>query len=252
MIAAAPPKAARIVADALRQQILAGEYAPGDFLPSLDILLNEFGVSRPTMREALNQLEAGGLVRLRRGPGGGTQVRAPDTGEVVRALHALLQFERTSLVNVLEVRVVLEPTAARLASLRATAAELEELEHSLQRQKEPEVLENNNRWIEENYWFHSRIAYCAHNPVVRVLNDSLRDLILKAGHAASYTPTDRRRSIREHEEILRAVKARDGAGAEQALYVHLRHSIYVRKHIVEPADWGDALDKPRVKARRHD
>jgi DNA-binding GntR family transcriptional regulator len=58
--------------------------------------------------------------------------------------------------------------------------------------------------------------------------------------------------VLEHVDILNAIKARDGAGAEQALYKHLRHSIYVRKHIVEPGDWGDALDKPRVRERRRD
>jgi GntR family transcriptional repressor for pyruvate dehydrogenase complex len=236
-----PPKAARLAADRLKERILTGEYVPGDFLPTIDDLLIEFGISRPTMREALNLLEAGGLVRLRRGPGGGTVVRVPDNDEVVRALDALFRYERTTVAHLMEVRLVLEPAAARLAALRGTDEEFAELAQSIERQKSADLLQNDKRWFEENLAFHNKIGHMARNPVVRVLTDSLRELIRQAGSDASYTIGDRRRSIRYHVEIYKRLIARDAKGAEAAHRRHLNNSIYVRKHIVQPVDWGDAL-----------
>ena len=64
--AGVPPKAARLVADVLTERIVEGEYVPGDLLPSADELIAEFGISRPTLREALNRLESAGFVSLRR------------------------------------------------------------------------------------------------------------------------------------------------------------------------------------------
>ena len=139
--AGVPPKAARLVADVLTERIVEGEYVPGDLLPSADDLIAEFGISRPTLREALNRLESAGFVSLRRGPGGGARVRAPDQSEVVRALDALLRFEDTSPLHIMEVRLVLEPAAAAMAALRATDDELDELEANLIRQASSDIVD---------------------------------------------------------------------------------------------------------------
>jgi len=245
-----PMKAAQVVAEALKERILAGEYVPGDALPSADDLLAEFGVSRPTLREALNLLEGGGFVRLRRGPGGGASVRAPDNGEVVRALDALFRFGRTTPAHLMEVRVVLEPTAARLAALRATDDEVAQLRAILDRQSDADVLGDNGVWLESNLELHSQIARMSRNPVVRVLTESLRDLILSAAHGARFTVEDRAASVQQHRAIVDRIARRDAAGAERAHRDHLLDSIYVRNGIVEPAEWGERRCPSSVPGHR--
>ena len=80
------PKAARQISESLKERILSGEFPPGSYLPAAGELLEEFEVSRPTLREALNTLETDGLIRLRRGPNGGAIVQSPDNAAIIRAI----------------------------------------------------------------------------------------------------------------------------------------------------------------------
>lgn len=77
-----PPERARAIADVLLENILSGHYRNGDRLPSEADLCAHFGVSRPTLREALNRLGALGLVRSRRGAGGGAFITLPRLDEL--------------------------------------------------------------------------------------------------------------------------------------------------------------------------
>src|ERR1700732_3507284 len=103
------PKAARLVADGLRERILTKAWATGAHLPPVEALIEEFAVSRATLREALNILEAEGLVQLRRGPGGGATVTAPDGQAIMRSMGSLLRFEGTTVEEIMEVRLVVDP-----------------------------------------------------------------------------------------------------------------------------------------------
>ena len=73
-----PPHLAELVADTLRQQILNGTLTGGSLLAKQEDLLAEFGVSKPSLREAMRILEAEGLLRVRRGKLGGSVVRRPN------------------------------------------------------------------------------------------------------------------------------------------------------------------------------
>ena len=219
-----PPKAARLVADALTERIVDGEYNPGDLLPPANELTAEFGISRPTLREALNLLESAGFVSLRRGPGGGARVRAPDQSEVVRALDALLRYEQTSPLHIMEVRLLLEPAAAEMAALRATDEELEELEANLCRQASPEILDEPRLWFAEKLEFQSLIAKMTRNPVIRVLTDSLRALVIQANLEADYTFEARLLALQHQRQIIRRLRAREGKAAAAAAHRHLEQS----------------------------
>jgi GntR family transcriptional repressor for pyruvate dehydrogenase complex len=88
------PKAAQLVADAVRARILRGDLVPGDRLPSEAALTAQYGVSRPTLREALRLLEAQELLEMRRGARGGGVVRAPGTGPALEAIRLWLLLSR--------------------------------------------------------------------------------------------------------------------------------------------------------------
>ena len=72
------PKMAELIGDVLRRQIVHGDLKEGDALPSEAVLMEQFGVSRPTLREAFRVLESESLITIRRGAHGGARVKSPD------------------------------------------------------------------------------------------------------------------------------------------------------------------------------
>jgi GntR family transcriptional repressor for pyruvate dehydrogenase complex len=222
------PKAARMVAESLRERILTREVAIGAHLPSTDELLVEFGVSRATLREALNALESEGLVQLRRGPGGGAIVTAPDGLAIMRSLESLLRFEGTTVEQLMEVRVVVDPLAVRLAAEEADDDDLARIGGSVERQRRRDVLESHEAWFRENLYFHWAIAAASHNPLVRVLSESLHNIVLAGGLPIQFPVAERRRSVADHAAIYELLVARDAEGAGLRLQRHLERSLYLR------------------------
>lgn len=235
------PKAARLVAETLRERILANDYETGSHLPAAEELIAEFGVSRATLREALNVLESEGLVRLRRGPGGGAIVTAPDGLSIMRSLESLLRFEGTTVEEVMEVRLVVDPLAARLAAECADDADLERVKASIARQREQGVLDSHESWFEENLYFHWAIAAASHNPLVRVLSETLHNIVLTGGLRVEMSPAERLRSVDDHEAIYERLVARDPDGAATRIHEHLDRSLYLRDLFLG----GAAPDAPR-------
>ena len=120
----------------LRRQIVLGELKEGDQLSPESVLMEEFGVSRPTLREAFRILEAEGAIMVRRGVRGGARVQVPDITVAARQIGLLLQYRGALLSDVYEVRAVLEPAAARMAAKRRTSADLARLQEALDRHRE--------------------------------------------------------------------------------------------------------------------
>jgi len=101
------------IADELRGLIVSGELCEGDSLGHEPDLVERFGVSRPSLREALRILEAEGLVTVVRGVRGGVVVHQPDERMTARTAALVLQSRNVSLSDVFEARGLLEPVAAR-------------------------------------------------------------------------------------------------------------------------------------------
>ena len=102
------PKAGEMVAAQLRRQIVLGELKEGDQLPPESVLMEQFGVSRPTLREAFRILEAEGAIAVRRGVRGGARVQVPGISVAARHIGLLLQYRGALLSDVYEARAVLE------------------------------------------------------------------------------------------------------------------------------------------------
>jgi GntR family transcriptional repressor for pyruvate dehydrogenase complex len=114
------PKTAELIASHLRGQIVRGELPTGQTLPSEGALMETFGVSRPTLREAFRILETESLINVRRGSRGGARVVAPDVAVAARYVGLLLQVTRTTIADVQQARMVIEPAAAGLLASRRT------------------------------------------------------------------------------------------------------------------------------------
>src|SRR5215468_80799 len=108
------PKTSELIAAQLRRQIVRGTVKPGDKLPPETRLMGQFGVSRPTIREAFRILEAERLIIVRPGSRGGAQVMPPDPTVAARYFGLLLQLAGATIVDVYEARKVAEPACAGL------------------------------------------------------------------------------------------------------------------------------------------
>ncbi len=112
------PKTAELVATRIRRQIVLGELEQGDALPSESMLMEEFDISRPTLREAFRILESEGLITIRRGARGGARAQQPSTDVAARYAGLVLQHRGATLADVLDARVIVEAPAARMLASR--------------------------------------------------------------------------------------------------------------------------------------
>ena len=110
------PKTAELVAAHVRKQIVRGDLRQGDALPTETALMEEYSISRPTLREAFRILESEGLIIVRRGARGGARVLEPSPDAAARYAGLVLQHRGTTLLDVLDVRVMVEAPAARLVA----------------------------------------------------------------------------------------------------------------------------------------
>jgi len=115
------------MAAALRHEIAIGAYPPGSELPSEARLLERFGVSRPSAREALRVLESEGLIRISRGARGGAKVLLPEWRTLASYVALSLQMREVRLRDLVEMLAVYEPMAVRAITARRDRAALGEL-----------------------------------------------------------------------------------------------------------------------------
>jgi GntR family transcriptional regulator, transcriptional repressor for pyruvate dehydrogenase complex len=114
------PKTAELVARRLRRMVVDGLLKDGDFLPHEAELMTHFGVSRPTLREAVRVLESERLVEVRRGSRTGARVRVPGSEIIARPAGLILELSGATLADVLIAREAFEPLAAKLLAENGT------------------------------------------------------------------------------------------------------------------------------------
>src|ERR1700736_2031426 len=169
------PKAGEMVASQLRRQIVLGELKEGDQLPPESVLMEQFGVSRPTLREAFRILEAEGAITVRRGVGGGGGGGRPTRGCPPRHIGLLLQYRGALLSDVYEIRAVLEPAAARMAARRRTSADLARLQEVVDRHRES--IDDPGASFAADAEFHRLIVEMSGNETLQVLAGMVGNII---------------------------------------------------------------------------
>jgi GntR family transcriptional repressor for pyruvate dehydrogenase complex len=205
------------VANALVESIVSGRLAPGDRLPSERELCEQFGVSRPVVREAVRSLIAKGL--LRDSPRRGHVIAALGQETVTESLTLYLRGQRLDYRQLMEVRTIIEADSARLAAERATEEQLEELRVAVAAMRvglEPE------EQAVADLGFHRAVATATGNPFFAMLLDSIRDVLITVQLPTLADPKIVEGAIRHHETILGRIAAHDGKGARAAMLAHLQ------------------------------
>jgi len=227
-----PKKISSQIAEQIRSSILAGEFTPGEKLPPERELAEMFGVSRPSVREALNILTSSGMVMSYQG--GGTVVKSLVEISTGNPLSELIKGEQARALDVIEVRKCMEGWTSYYAAQRALPDDLRkleqivvEMERNLEGMKPSQDLDAN---------FHIIIAQATHNVVwlhlMQSIFDAMKEFQRGVWRVVYQTEEDHRLLFRHHREVFEAIRDRDAERARDTMLAHLtfaeqRSSTYV-------------------------
>lgn len=219
-----PQKTAIIVAQRLVADINKGGNQVGDNLPPERAMLEQYGVGRGTLREALRFLELQGIITLKPGPGGGPIVQHPDSTALETSLTLALQFDKAEFRTIAEARVGLEPMMTRLAAERMSSEQLVCLRGSVDNMADN--LGDQAVFLEENKRFHDLIAHGSGNAMFGRVIQALLGILDGSAIGIDY-PENRRSAVQKaHLQILEALEQRNPAEAAASMSEHIDQ--YVR------------------------
>lgn len=205
------------VAHRIRQLIQVRPHAPGDRLPSIARIARDFQVGAPTVREALKKLETLGVVTIRHGSG--VYVGSDPDSLVVPNPVLDGRISKQLLVDLIEARIPIETTSARLAASNATIDDFAAMHASLD--TAGRNLRDAAALNQANLSFHRQIAVASGNQVVRQLLDVLTGAFRQEQRIILDIKGGREEDHREHLEILRTLEERAPARAAACMYEHL-------------------------------
>lgn len=211
--------AASQIADQLQQAIMDGRLKVDERLPTEEELAAQFGVSRPTVREALKRLAARHLIRSRRGPTGGTFVTGPSPEELATSLGTsvtlLVATGGVSLEEMATARLEMEAVCCRLAALNRTEAHLSALEAEIALQRTASLSDQD--FCASDVRFHRTIVDAAGNALLRFLMNAVVEALMPVSNMIIFRVRDRKEIVAHHETLLAALRDRDGEAAVTAL-----------------------------------
>jgi DNA-binding FadR family transcriptional regulator len=238
----------------LLEGIYSGHFAPGEKLPKESELSTIFGVSRPTVREALRSLTVRGLIYTVPGAKGGSFVTSIDhesLGDVVQeSMHALLGVRALTLNELTQVRFLLEVPSARLAAELRSEEQLDALRAIVETQHDPSL--SDERIAELDRGFHGAIADASRNRVLAAFVTALHRVTNPVSLLAM-TQQVKEATVRQHRKIVQAIGRRDGEQAGDQMQAHLefvsRHSTRGEHDVAPNSDAVTRLSAAR-RARR--
>lgn len=224
-------KRASQIAHRIEADIIRRGWPIGQSLGSEQVLQQHYQVSRSVMREAIRLVEHHRVARMRRGPNGGLLVCEPDAAPATHAIIIYLEYLGTTIDDLLDARLLLEPLAASLAAERIDEAGIDRLRAVLDAEKHRTIGPSAAR--DE---FHTALAEQSKNPVLQLFIDILMRLTTRyaedsrvdsAGDAIEVID----RTHGEHSDIVTAVTAGDSARAKTLSERHVESvTAWLRRH----------------------
>ncbi|WP_433045935.1 FadR/GntR family transcriptional regulator [Dactylosporangium sp. CS-033363] len=241
------PKLGEMVAGVIRQRILDGEWRDGELLPNQDAIVAEFGVSRPSIREAMRILEAEGLITVRRGNVGGAVVHRPEARHVAYAIALVLESRGVTLDDVGVAMGQLEATSAGLCAARRDRARKVVPQLRRCNASAKKAIDEPMEFVRYTSEFHSSLVELSGNETMRVLAGSLESLWLvdvnqwaeKVSRSGSFPDRDHR--LKNHEQHVQIVEAIADGDVPLAVRLTESHFDPARFHL-RPEDAGRRVD----------
>jgi GntR family transcriptional regulator, transcriptional repressor for pyruvate dehydrogenase complex len=206
----------------IREAILTGQFAQGEKLPPETELASMFGVSRPTVREALGSLVSAGLIRKIPGVAGGSFVNivTPHSlGQMLsESMDTILRLGALDVAELTSVRRVLEVPAADWAAKNREQSHLDTLQSIVQKQRETTI--NDPEIPSYDLAFHTTIGHASGNRLLAAFIAAVHD----STHPAQYLEVTKEvahRTVKQHMQILSAIEDQDADAARDAMAAHL-------------------------------
>ena len=205
------------VADKIQALIVDGYWEQGERLPGELELASQFGISRSTLREALRQLSSIGLIEIRHGEG--NYVSYPSLEKLLPPFVPMLLSEKEDVLAIMEARGMIEVRTAGIAARRATEGELKQLNILLDRM----ILHEGNaeEFAKTDHAFHRQIALTTKNEVIIKIFDAIDVFLVNQQLEIIKLEGAFERGIRDHQDILRAIVAKDESKAAEAMQRHM-------------------------------
>ncbi len=228
-------RASQDIVQQIKESIFAGKLAPGDRLPSEKELVEQFGLSRITVRDALRVLESQGLIAIKVGAGGGAFVANPSSKPLSNMLSDMLRLQGGATRELVEARHVIETSIVTFAAQRAIAEDLEAMRRAIVAARAARAA-GDPRFTPHSVDFHIALAKAAKNQVLLFTVNSLQTFFHET--LDRLLPDDRmaQRAIEDHQKLLNAIAAHD---VEQANQVMREHLAYFEKRVQK-------LDRSRI------
>jgi DNA-binding GntR family transcriptional regulator len=204
----------------LRREIVEGELRPGEKISEKQ-LCDTYGVSRTPLREALKVLAREGLVTL-----------TPHHGARVSMLTI------ADLEDAFPVIGALEALAGELACGTATDAEIDRISRLHLKMETAHKTRDRRKYFRLNQQIHEAMAKAARNPVLDQMREMLTGRVARARYYANISLPRWDQAMHEHQEILAALKARDGARLGRMLKQHLAHKLETLRGVIEDSGAG--------------
>jgi len=218
-----PGRLSDAVARELEKLIFEGVLAPGQRLPPERELAQEFNVSRPSLREALQKLESAGMLETRHG--GGTFVKDAIGAALTNPLGEVFQRHPEAAVDFIELRSALDGTSAYYAATRGTDADRAILSERFRAIEAAHKLDDPTEEAEADADFHIAIAEASHNVillhVMRSMMTLLRGDVVFNRMLLYSQPGARDDLLNQHQAIYDAIIAGDGEAARRAAQAHM-------------------------------
>ncbi|MET0986086.1 MAG: FCD domain-containing protein [Steroidobacteraceae bacterium] len=225
-------KTAELIAEHIRKMIIRGELKDGDYLESQGQLIDSYSVSRPTIREAFRILEAEELISVSRGSRTGARVHSPKADVVARQAGIVLQSRGTTVEDVYEARLVVEPWAARLIARRRSATDVARLRQCVKAAYD--AIPDSARFAMAVTAFHEMLVELSGNQTLNLLVTIVRDVINR--HETRITTSLRADTsqhelrklampgIKSFEKLIAFIEAGDERGAEKHWRLHMENA----------------------------
>jgi DNA-binding FadR family transcriptional regulator len=241
-------KQSEIVARRIVAQIVGEQLPEGTRLPNEKAMVEEYGVGRSTLREALRLLESRGVLSIRSGRDGGPVVRTPRPSDLGEALTLLLQFEDVNFSEVFAARQALEPALTAMAAKNITPKALASLRECVDRMGA--YIDESAVFHAENLRFHELIASASGSPILTILGqalESVADGLAFGAVGAGFTRAQRMKALNWHKKLYDALAAGDAVAAENAMDGHLEDSrkdwmARYRDFTKRPVQWAMATE----------
>jgi len=229
----------RQVLDRLGMDICSGHYAPGQILPAENELCERFSFSRIVIREAVKSLAAKGMLEVRRKVG--TQVLAPSEWnlfdpDIIAWRTRMSGADREMSRDLMELRSIVEPAAARLAAQRATDDERKALRAAFEGMRR--AVDGDGDYVSADLAFHTAILASSGNQFVRQMKVGLSAILRRGFEIVSQKPGGPKGSLAAHEALCRCIEEGDAEGAEKAAFALIEHATHDLQECLgdEPAD----------------